>query len=62
MHMKLSVGFELDLDMELLKLGLTVTEFTISSFTYPENVQKMIEKTASYEMVGDMNQYQKWRC
>ena len=52
-------GIKMDLDMELLKLGLTVTEFTISSFTYPENVQKMIEKTASYEMVGDMNQYQK---
>lgn len=52
-------GIKMDLDMELLKLGLTVTDFTISSFTYPENIQKMIEKTASYEMVGDFDQYQK---
>ncbi|MEE1237214.1 MAG: SPFH domain-containing protein [Turicibacter sp.] len=51
-------GIKMDLDMELLKLGLTVTDFTISSFTYPENVQKMIEKTASYDMVGDVAHYQ----
>lgn len=52
-------GIREDLDMELIKIGLTVTDFTISSFTYPENIQKMIEKTASYDMVGDFNQYQK---
>ena len=51
-------GIKSDLDMELLKLGLTVTDFTISSFTYPENVQKMIEKTASFDMVGDIAHYQ----
>lgn len=52
-------GIREELDMELIKMGLTVTEFTISSFTYPENIQKMIEKTASYDMVGDFDQYQK---
>ncbi len=52
-------GIRDDLDMELIKMGLTVTNFTISSFTYPENIQKMIEKTASYDMVGDFSQYQK---
>lgn len=52
-------GIKMDLDMQLLKLGLTVTDFTISSFTYPENIQKMIEKTASYDMVSDFDHYQK---
>ncbi len=51
-------GIKMDLDMELIKLGLTVTDFKISSFTYPENIQKMIEKTASYDMVGDVAHYQ----
>ena len=35
-----------------------MTDFKISSFTYPENIQKMIEKTASYDMVGDLAHYQ----
>ena len=52
-------GIKMDLDMELLKLGLTVTDFTISSFTYPENIQMMIEKNASYDMVSDFDHYQK---
>ena len=52
-------GIKEDLDMELIKIGLTVTEFTISNFNYPENIQKIIEKNASYAMVGDMDKYQK---
>ncbi|HAX72976.1 MAG TPA: hypothetical protein DCY20_05580 [Firmicutes bacterium] len=52
-------GIRKDLDMELIKVGLTVTDFKISSFTYPENVQAMIEKNASYEMVSDLEKYQK---
>ncbi|TYQ13221.1 UNVERIFIED_CONTAM: membrane protease subunit (stomatin/prohibitin family) [Acetivibrio alkalicellulosi] len=51
-------GIKVDLDMELLNIGLTVTDFNISSFTYPEQIQKMIEKNASYEMVGDVSRYQ----
>ena len=43
--------------MELLKIGLTVTNFAISSFNYPEKIQKMIEKNASNEMVGDVSKY-----
>lgn len=54
----ISKGIKIDLDMELLKIGLTVTDFAISSFTYPEQIQKMIEKNASYEMVGDLSRYQ----
>jgi len=52
-------GIQTDLDMELFKIGLTVTTFKISSFTYPDNIQKMIEKTASFDMVGDVNHYQR---
>ena len=52
-------GIQTDLDMELFQIGLTVTTFKISSFTYPENIQKMIEKAASFDMVSDVDHYQK---
>lgn len=52
-------GIKDDLDMELFKIGLSVSTFKISSFTYPDNVQKMIEKAASFDMVGDVDHYQK---
>ena len=50
-------GIKTDLDMELCKLGLTVTDFKVESFNYPEQVQKMIDKNASYSMVGDVGHY-----
>ena len=31
-------GIKEDLDMELLGIGLTITDFRISEFTYPENI------------------------
>lgn len=49
-----------DLDMELCMMGITVTNFTIQSVTYPAEVQKMVEKAASQSMVGDMNKYQQF--
>ncbi len=51
-------GIKIDLDAELLRIGLTIRDFTISSFTYPEQIQKMIEKNAANEMVGDVSRYQ----
>lgn len=51
-------GIKEDLDMDLIKIGLTATEFAISNFNYPDNIQKMIEKNASYSMIGDMGRYQ----
>ena len=51
-------GLKMDLDMELLKIGLTVTSLTIENFSYPEQVQKMINKNAAYGMVGNIGQYQ----
>ena len=40
-----------------LKLGITITEFNIESFNYPEEIRKMQEKAAGQAMVGDVNKY-----
>lgn len=53
----ISKGIKDDLDMEILKLGITITAFTIESFNYPESVKRMQEKVASQSVVGDMNHY-----
>jgi membrane protease subunit (stomatin/prohibitin family) len=50
-------GIKGDLDMEISKIGIEVTGFTISSFNYPEEIAKMQTKAASQAMVGDMNKY-----
>ncbi len=55
---EISGGIRQDLDMELCKIGLTVTGFAVSSFNYPEEVQQKIDQTASYHMVGDVGRYQ----
>lgn len=51
-------GIMEDLDMQLKKLGITITDFVVSSFSYPEEIQKMQTKVASQSMVGDMGRYQ----
>ncbi len=51
-------GIKEDLDMQIVNDGMTITGFQIMSFNYPENIQKMIEKNASFSMVGDVNKYQ----
>lgn len=51
-------GIKEDLDMEIYKLGISITDFKISSFSYPEEVQAMQRKVASQSMVGDMGRYQ----
>ncbi|MGN0481314.1 MAG: SPFH domain-containing protein [Lachnospiraceae bacterium] len=50
-------GIREDLDYEMSKIGIAITGFTVSSFSYPEEVQKMQTKAASQAMVGDMNRY-----
>lgn len=50
-------GIQSDLDMEMSKIGLSITDFSISNFSYTEEVQKMQNKAASQAMVGDMNKY-----
>ena len=54
---EISNGIKEELDMELVKIGLTMTGFQIMSVTYPEEIQEMINKAASQSMVGDMNKY-----
>lgn len=54
----ISSGIKTDLDMQLFDTGLSVTGFQIMSFNYPEEIQAMINKNASYGMVGDLNRYQ----
>jgi len=56
----ISKGICEDLDMEMCKIGIGITGFNISSFSYPEEIQKMAEKAASQSMVGDMNKYQQF--
>ena len=51
-------GIKEDLDMELLGIGLMITDFRISEFTYPENIQKRADQAAEYSMIGDMNRFQ----
>ena len=50
-------GIESDLDEDMRKLGIGITDFTIESFSYPEEIKKMQEKAAAQSMVGDMNKY-----
>lgn len=51
-------GLKTDLDMQIYDLGITVSQLTIMSFTYPEEIQQMIAKAASHTMIGDMGRYQ----
>lgn len=51
-------GIEADLDMDMRKVGIGITDFKIESFSYPEEVKKMQEKAAAQSMVGDVNRYQ----
>ena len=50
-------GIKDDLDMDLCRIGLTITDFRVENFNYPEQVQKMIDKNASYSMVGNVGHY-----
>lgn len=51
-------GIKSDLDMELFDTGMSITSFTIMSFTYPQEIQDMINKNASHSMVGDISRFQ----
>ena len=55
---EISRGICMDLDMEMRKIGIAITGFVISSVSYPESVQAMINKAASQSMVGDVGRYQ----
>lgn len=50
-------GIAEDLDMELSKIGISVTGFQIQSVSYPEEVAQMQQKAAAAAMVGNINSY-----
>ncbi|MGO4889900.1 SPFH domain-containing protein [Anaerobacillus sp. MEB173] len=54
----ISKGIREDLDMSIIDDGLTITRFNVMSFNYPEEIQKMINKTASHSMIADLGKYQ----
>lgn len=54
----ISKGIREDLDMQVMDNGMTITGFNIMSFNYPKEIQDMITKTASHEMVGNLQKYQ----
>lgn len=55
---KIGEGIDQELNREMGELGIAITNFTIESFSYPEEVKKMQEKAAAQAMVGDVNKYQ----
>ena len=54
----ISNGIRTDLDMQLFDTGITITGFNVMSFNYPDEIQQMINRTASTNMIGDMGRYQ----
>lgn len=56
--LEISRGICQDLDMDMIQGGISITKFNVMSFNYPEEVQNMINKTASHHMVGDVGKYQ----
>lgn len=55
---KIGDGICEELNREMKELGIAITNFTIESFSYPEEVKKMQEKAAAQAMIGDVNKYQ----
>ena len=54
---EISKGIQEDLDMEMEKIGIAITNFSISSVSYPKEIQDMANKAASQSMIGDINKY-----
>ena len=55
---EIAKGIKADLDMEMIKIGLTVTTLNIENFSYPDSVQNMINKNAAYGMVVNIRHFQ----
>ena len=55
----ISKGICQDLNEDLMEIGIGVTGFAIQSVTYPEEIQKMVQKVAAQSMIGNqMGVYQ----
>lgn len=55
---EIAKGIKEDLDMQIFDMGMTITDFNVMSFNYPEEIQNMITKNASHSMIGNMGRYQ----
>ena len=55
---KIGEGICSELNQEMSGLGIAITNFTIESFSYPEEIKKMQEKAAAQSMIGDVAKYQ----
>src|SRR5690625_7500353 len=55
---EIAKGIQQDLDMEIMDQGMTITGFNVMSFNYPKEIQDMFTKSASHDMIGDVNRYQ----
>ncbi|MBD7970834.1 SPFH domain-containing protein [Paenibacillus gallinarum] len=55
---EIASGIQEDLDMQVMNNGMTITGFQVMSFNYPKEIQDMITKTASHEMIGNLQKYQ----
>ena len=55
---KIAEGIRSELNDDMCKIGIAITDFNIESFSYPEEIKKMQEKAAAQAMVGDVNKYQ----
>lgn len=55
---KIADGICSELNDDMCKIGIAITDFNIESFSYPEEIKKMQEKAAAQAMVGDVNKYQ----
>lgn len=51
-------GIRAELDEDMRKIGIAITDFKIENFSYPEEIAKMQQKAAAQAMVGDVNKYQ----
>ena len=54
----ISRGIAEDLDFEMEKIGISVTDFAIASVSYPEEIQEIAAKAASQSLIGDVGLYQ----
>ena len=55
---EIAKGIQEDLDMQMMDIGIGITGFQVMSFNYPQEIQDMITKTASHEMIGNLQKYQ----
>lgn len=54
----ISKGLQEDLDMQMLKSGISITGFNVMSFSYPKEIQDKINKNASHGMISNIDRYQ----